>query len=227
VGKHNKKSTAKVIATNVGVAAGVTGTALAVSAAGSSAMSDAATGPNWPAVIACEAGGRPTAQNAHSTASGLFQFLDSSWLTYGGGKYASRAMYASVAEQYAIANVAYARSGLSPWNASRSCWANKAYVASPKILPAKPKPPAPKPHPRSVVKAPVKPLVDSVPVAVPAAHAPGPGKYHVVAAGESLWRIASSISGNPLKWHDIYNANHALIGNNANLIQPGQNLVIP
>jgi len=229
MGKHSKKSTTKVIATNVGVAAGVTGTALAVSAAGGGALADAASGPNWPAVIACESGGNPRAQNAHSSASGLFQFLDSSWRAYGGGKYASRAMYATVAQQYEIANVAFAQSGLTPWNASRSCWANKAYVPSPKIVVKPPahSAPAVKPHPRPPVKTPIKPLADTVAPPAPAAHTPGPGRYHVVKSGESLWRIASAETGNPLNWHSIYNANHAIIGGNADLILPGQSLAMP
>ena len=89
--------------------------------------------PNWSAVIQCESGGDPTAQNAHSTASGLFQFLDSSWAAYGGLQYGQRAMDATVAQQYAVAATAYQDSGLSPWAASESCWGGRAssrsYVA--------------------------------------------------------------------------------------------------
>ena len=65
---------------------------------------------------------RISTQNPSSTASGLFQFLDSSWIAYGGGKYTSRAKDATPAQQYEIANRAYAQSGLTPWSASRECW---------------------------------------------------------------------------------------------------------
>lgn len=71
--------------------------------------------PDWTPIISCESGGNPSAQNPSSTASGLFQFLDTSWIAYGGGKYASRAKYATPEQQYEIANRAYTQSGLTPW----------------------------------------------------------------------------------------------------------------
>lgn len=69
-----------------------------------------------------ESGGDPTAQNPSSTASGLYQFLDSSWIDYGGGRFSSRAMYATVAEQDTVAWWAYQRSGFSPWTGDNACW---------------------------------------------------------------------------------------------------------
>ncbi len=63
-----------------------------------------AVSSNGPAIYRgiawCESGDNPRAQNRHSTASGLFQELDSTWAGYGG--YA-RAMYAPVAVQEAKA----------------------------------------------------------------------------------------------------------------------------
>lgn len=35
-------------------------------------------------VLACESGGNPTAQNPRSSASGLWQILDSTWAGFGG-----------------------------------------------------------------------------------------------------------------------------------------------
>ncbi len=80
---------------------------------------------NWQPLIQCESGGNPTVQNAHSTASGLFQFLDSTWRALGGTEYAPRAKDASPAEQQQVADRAYQRSGLRPWDASRHCWAGR------------------------------------------------------------------------------------------------------
>lgn len=65
-------------------------------------------------VLARESGGNPTAANRHSTASGLWQFLDTTWAEFGG--YA-RAMYAppEVQNQRAV----------EVWNGGRGCsaWA--------------------------------------------------------------------------------------------------------
>lgn len=58
-------------------------------------------------------------ENPHSTASGAWQFLDSTWDHFGGY---SRASYAPPAVQDEKARRTFASSGTSPWNASRDCW---------------------------------------------------------------------------------------------------------
>ncbi len=66
-------------------------------------------------VIAHESGGNPRAANPNSSASGLFQDLDSTWGGYGGY---SRAMYAPVEVQYAMNFELWTRAGSSPWAGS-------------------------------------------------------------------------------------------------------------
>lgn len=83
--------------------------------------SGVAQAQDWDPIIECESGGDPAAQNSSSTASGLFQFIDGTWAAYGGTQYASKAKFASVAEQYEIANRAYAAEGYNPWAASNGC----------------------------------------------------------------------------------------------------------
>jgi hypothetical protein len=118
--------------------------------------------PDWNPVIHCESRGNPTAQNRSSTASGLFQFLDSTWRGLGG---TGRAKDASVAEQYRIANRQYALSGFTAWNASRSCWSRGG--GGPRVAPV----PAPRAAPRP---APVT----------------SPGRTVTVRVGQSLSSIA-------------------------------------
>lgn len=83
-----------------------------------------AEGGNLPSILirirACESGGDYTAQNPSSTASGAFQFLDSTWAGYKGY---SRAMYAPPAIQDERAVMEYNANGTSPWMASQHCWA--------------------------------------------------------------------------------------------------------
>jgi len=62
-----------------------------------------------------ESHGDYLAQNPTSTASGAWQFLDSSWLAYGGGQFAPRAWMASPNEQDQVFVWAYQQSGLNPW----------------------------------------------------------------------------------------------------------------
>jgi nucleoid-associated protein YgaU len=63
----------------------------------------------------------------------------------------------------------------------------------------------------------------------PTVPSPGssPVSSYVVKSGDSLSRIAKRLYGDAKKWPRIYEANKDLIGKNPDLIQPGQNLVIP
>ena len=75
----------------------------------------------WPAdqvstacrVMMCESGGSPTAQNPRSTASGLWQFLKSTWANFGG--YAE-AWMAPINVQMDGAHALWSRSGWRPWS---------------------------------------------------------------------------------------------------------------
>ena len=66
-------------------------------------------------IIAHESGGDPGAVNPSSGAGGLFQFLPSSWLAYGGGQFASLPNLATADQQWQIARAAKAESGWYPW----------------------------------------------------------------------------------------------------------------
>lgn len=87
------------------------------------------------AISACESGGTVlgqydyAAQNPSSTASGRYQFLDSSWRNYIDA-YASdlaefRGMKAREAPSWAqdrLFEATFTAEGASPWAASRACW---------------------------------------------------------------------------------------------------------
>jgi hypothetical protein len=98
--------------------------------AGTAQAAELAPSAGLDSIAKCESGGNPQAQNSGSTASGLYQFLDSSWKAYGGAKYGPRAKDATPAQQTEIAHSAVARSGLTPWAASQHCWGGKVSTAN-------------------------------------------------------------------------------------------------
>jgi nucleoid-associated protein YgaU len=55
----------------------------------------------------------------------------------------------------------------------------------------------------------------------------GGSSSYVVKSGDSLSKIARRVYGDAKQWTRIYDANRALIGDDPDLIHPGQNLVIP
>lgn len=72
----------------------------------------------------CESRHSYTAKNSRSTASGGYQFLNSSWAAYGhAARYGvRRAMDATPAQQDEAALMTWERDGTRPWYASRHCW---------------------------------------------------------------------------------------------------------
>ena len=85
-----------------------------------SAGSTSGTGLNlanaamWDRIAQCESGGNWAINTGNGYYGGL-QFAASTWNSYGGGDFASRADLASREEQITVANRLYAVSGLQPW----------------------------------------------------------------------------------------------------------------
>ena len=53
------------------------------------------------------------------------------------------------------------------------------------------------------------------------------GETYTVVSGDSLSKIAKNHYGDAAKWHQIYEANKSLIGNNPDHIEVGQVLTLP
>jgi hypothetical protein len=75
--------------------------------------------PIFAKIKQCESGNDYTRVSKVSSASGAFQFLDSTWNNFGG--YA-RAYEAPPAIQDQMALIEYNSSGLRAWSSSSSCW---------------------------------------------------------------------------------------------------------
>lgn len=119
-GRHRAPSTAGRTAARVATAGAVIAAPLAVPA---EALAGGMPAHVRAAIIACESGGNPTAQNTESTASGLYQFINGTWKRFGGST--PRAREASESEQHAVADRAFAANGLRDWEASRACWSGR------------------------------------------------------------------------------------------------------
>ena len=65
----------------------------------------------------CESGWKAEAKNPNSTASGIFQFIESTWLVWGKGE------VFDPHDNIEAAVRLYEARGLKPWEASRICWA--------------------------------------------------------------------------------------------------------
>ncbi len=216
MGRHSRPSNIRTHARRFAV-----GGAIAISAIGlSGGVAAAAENPrptvNWEPIIKCESGGNPAAQNRSSSASGLFQFLDSSWAAYGGRQFASRAKLATAAEQTVVANRAYAQSGLTPWTESRPCWGGKVTASAPKDTPARLISTAPRSAPQHTAPHPAPRHTAPQHASAPA----GPAGTYTVHAGDTLSGIAFTHGRHD--WHALHQRNRQVIGENPNLILPGQ-----
>ncbi len=198
-GRHRAPSTTgrAVARAAVVAAAGVAPVALAELPASADPVLDP--------IVQCESGGDPTAQNASSSASGLYQMIDGTWKAYGGST--AHARQASVAEQTAVARRLMAAEGTSPWNASRSCWSGRVSTPQPVVTRDK----------AAGLRAPA-PAAPRRQQAVQGA----PSGSYVVRAGDTLSGIAVRQGE---QWRALWQRNRAFVSN-PGLIFPGQRLAL-
>ncbi|MFF4118732.1 transglycosylase family protein [Streptomyces sp. NPDC001714] len=111
-GRHRRPRQAPALL----VAAGVTGSAIAIPLLGAVSAS-AADGSTWDQVAECESGGSWSADNGTGYYGGLQISLDD-WNKYGGQEYATTPDQASRSQQIAVAEKILADQGTKPW---RTC----------------------------------------------------------------------------------------------------------
>ncbi|MES4888263.1 transglycosylase family protein [Streptomyces sp. NPDC096012] len=108
-GRHRRPRQAPALL----VAAGVTGTAIAIPLLGA-ASANAADGTTWDKVAECESGGSWSANTGNGYYGGLAISQDD-WDKYGGLQYADSADQASRSQQIAVAEKILAGKGTTPW----------------------------------------------------------------------------------------------------------------
>src|SRR3954447_21600612 len=108
-GRHRRPRQAPALL----VAAGVTGSAIAIPLLGASAA-NAADGTTWDKVAECESGGSWSANTGNGYHGGL-QMSQDDWDKHGGLDYASSPDEASRSQQIAVAEKILADRGTTPW----------------------------------------------------------------------------------------------------------------
>ncbi|MEU7407908.1 transglycosylase family protein [Streptomyces sp. NPDC042638] len=108
-GRHRRPRQAPALL----VAAGVTGSAIAIPLLGA-ASANAAEGTTWDKVAECESGGSWSADTGNGYYGGL-QIAQDDWDKYGGSQYAASADQASRLQQIAVAEKILADRGTTPW----------------------------------------------------------------------------------------------------------------
>ncbi|MEU0334223.1 transglycosylase family protein [Streptomyces sp. NPDC006193] len=108
-GRHRRPRQAPALL----VAAGVTGSAIAIPLLGA-ASANAADGTTWDKVAECESGGSWSADTGNGYFGGL-QISQDDWAKYGGTQYAASADQASRSQQIAVAEKILADKGTTPW----------------------------------------------------------------------------------------------------------------
>ncbi|MGN5378973.1 transglycosylase family protein [Streptomyces lasalocidi] len=108
-GRHRRPRQAPALL----VAAGVTGSAIALPLLGA-ASAHAADGTTWDKVAECESGGS-WSQNSGNGYYGGLQISQDDWDKYGGAQYADSADQASRNQQIAVAEKILAAQGTKPW----------------------------------------------------------------------------------------------------------------
>ncbi|WP_335939643.1 transglycosylase family protein [Streptomyces sp. PTD5-9] len=229
-GRHRRYRPSLLNRASLTITAGGAGLALPLITA---ASAGAASPDVWEKVAACESTGDWHINNGNGYFGGL-QFSRSTWAAYGGTVYAPRADLATRAEQIAVAEKVLKGQGPGAWphcstRAGLTAGGKSAGVApqsehSSHVRTSAPSPAA-KTKAQTKPKAKAKTQAAPKRTAAPATPATASGKHepYTVARGDSLSAIAES-EGVRGGWQRLYSANRDVVGDDPDLIFPGQRL---
>ncbi|MBM4795817.1 LysM peptidoglycan-binding domain-containing protein [Streptomyces sioyaensis] len=187
----------------------------------SGAPAEARGGAAWDRLAGCESGGNWRTDTGNGFSGGL-QLAHSTWHSFGGGAYASRAGRATRAQQIRVAERVLARQGWGAWPAcSASLGLNSATRHSaPRSTTAHA---APQRHAGAPARGRVR-----HPQTHEKRHKDGrhrsTGRSLVVNTGDTVSGLAYA---HGCGWQEFYRLNRKVIGANPNLIFPGMRLVVP
>ncbi|MDT0346864.1 LysM peptidoglycan-binding domain-containing protein [Streptomyces litchfieldiae] len=208
-GRHRRPSKP----TRFAAAATVTGAAVAIPFIGATGAS-AASVETWDAVAQCESGGDWSINTGNGFYGGL-QFTQSSWEAAGGTQYAARADQATKEQQIATAEQLLAMQGPGAWPV---CGAQAGLSAGGPAAEVDTSGSAATEEPAEEAPAPEAPAEEAP---APEAPAPSSGGDYTVRSGDTLSGIAEE---HDTTWQQLYADNARVIGDDPDLIIPGQEL---
>lgn len=221
-GKHRREDPKNPVATAVITTGGLSLAAIAAA----TGTANAATAEEWDRTAQCESSGNWAINTGNGYYGGI-QFSASTWAEFGGLEFASRADLATKAQQIEVGERVLWKGhgnnrpqGKGAWPACGVGLSNTPYggAVQPPAPDPVPTPPAPKPDP--VPNVPDKPN-----------HGHGHGKVrlaahdHEVKPGDTLSKLATA--HRMPDWRKLYEENRDVIGDDPNLIYPGQKIHIP
>ncbi|MGW2282050.1 peptidoglycan DD-metalloendopeptidase family protein [Streptomyces sp. NPDC001770] len=231
-GRHRRYQPSRINRASLTVTAGGAGIALPLITAGTA---HAASTDTWEKVAACESTNNWHINNGNGYYGGL-QFSGSTWAAYGGTAFAARADLATKDQQIAVAEKVLDGQGPGAWpvcseragltrDAAGSGTVTQTQGSRPAALPATAKQEAEqavRQTPPRTPAATAKQAPKKTPAATPTT-VPGKREAYTVASGDSLSAIAATerLQGG---WQRLYTANRTVIGEDPDLILPGQRL---
>ena len=222
VGRHRAPSTTAKFRKRATTVAAVAGAAAVTPlAAAGTAHADSV---NWDAIAQCESGGNWSINTGNGYYGGL-QFSRSTWLGYGGGKYAPTANLASRSEQIAIAEKTLAGQGIGAWPVCGKK-AGSSYKPAPKKERATTQERSTTRERATTTERSSRTERRSAPAqtreSAPTPSTAARGATYVVRSGDTLSKIAATkrVQGG---WKALYAANRSVV-ENPNLIFPGEKL---
>lgn len=227
-GRHRRYQPSRINRASLTVTAGGAGIALPLLTA---ASAGAASTDVWEKVAACESTGNWHINTGNGYFGGL-QFSRSTWAAFGGTAYAARADLATKDQQIAVAEKVLEGQGPGAWPACSVRAGLTRGGDAPDIAPQTKRGPAADVAKTGTKAAPKTPHSGSAKTA-PDARAdkasasptavPGQRESYTVARGDSLSGIAATerVEGG---WQRLYSANRAVVGDDPDLILPGQRL---
>ncbi|MEU2451453.1 transglycosylase family protein [Streptomyces sp. NPDC012765] len=230
-GRHRRYQPSSINRASLAVTAGGAGIALPLMGAG---VAQAASVDTWNKVAACESTNNWRINTGNGYYGGL-QFSQSTWRAFGGAAYAPRADLATKDQQIAVAEKVLKGQGPGAWpNCGKQAGLTRSGPA-PAAAPQgrAPSQPAAQAQTQSQSQTQSRPQTQTQSRPQVPAQGSGPRPTgtsvlpnpYVVAPGDSLSAIATDqrVEGG---WQALYETNRSTVGDNPNLIFPGQRLTL-